>query len=95
MNKYKVRTTSINYCIEEEDVCWQFDNRTDLEEDSEEYYDAINAEIERLKRELPQHIEVDIECDEEDELADLVIDAVSNKTNWFINSIIYEILEVR
>ena len=94
MNKYKIRTIEIDYCIKEEDVCWQFDNRTDLEEDSEEYYDAINAEIERLKRELPQHIELDIEC-EEDELADLVIDAVSEKTNWLTNGVWYEIVEVR
>ena len=40
MKTYKVRAYDIEYCVEDEDVCEEFDNDTELEEDSEEYYDA-------------------------------------------------------
>lgn len=90
--RYKVKTTEIGYCIEEEDVCWQFDNQADLEEDSEEYYDAIHAEIERLERELPQELILNIECEPED-LEDMVVDAVSEATGWLNNYVNYVILE--
>ena len=54
MKTYKVRAYDIDYCVEDEDVCQEFDNDTELEEDSEEYYDAINERIEQIKSELPQ-----------------------------------------
>ena len=90
--KYKVKTKNIDYCIEQEDVCWQFDNQADLEEDSEEYYDAIDAEIVRLKKTLPQNLELEIECDPED-LDDMVCDAISEETGWLVNGFSYDIIE--
>lgn len=88
---YRIKVTSIDYCIEEEDVCWQFDNQVDLEEDSEEYYRAIEQEIEKIKEGLPQTLELEIECEEED-LDDMVCDAVSEETGWLNNSVTYEII---
>ena len=91
---FKVKTTKIDYCIEDEDVCWQFDNDPTIEEDSEEYYEAIHAEIKRLKETLPQEIVLEIECEEED-LSFEVCDAVSEQTGWLTNSVEFEILESR
>jgi hypothetical protein len=50
MEKYKIKVTSVDYCVEQEDVCWQFDNDTELEEDSEEYYNAIDNEIKKISK---------------------------------------------
>lgn len=94
MNTYKIKVNAIDYSVEEEDVCWQFDNQADLEEDSEEYYDAIHNEIKHIKETLPQTMELEIECEEED-LGDVVCDTVSEETGWLNNSVSYEILEVR
>lgn len=88
---YHIKTTSIDYCIEDEDVCWQFDNDPEIEEDSEEYYDAIHAEVKRIKKELPQTLEFEIECEEED-LNFEVCDAVSEETGWLVNSVSYKII---
>ena len=89
---YKVKTTKIDYCVEPEDVCWQFDNQADLEEDSEEYYEAIHAKIKRIKDSLPQVLVLEIECDPED-LDDMVGDAISEETGWLVNHFEYEIIE--
>jgi len=77
MPKYRIRTTRIDYCIEDEDVC--------------EYVpeDQIEAEIERIKSSLPQHMVFTIECDKDD-LDDMVCDAIGNETGWLINSFDYE-----
>ena len=91
MNYYKVKTTDIDYCVEEEDVCWQFDNDLELEEDSEEYYDAIHDEIKKIKSELPQVLFLEIEC-EPDDLDDEVCEAVSEETGWLVNGLSYEII---
>ena len=88
---YKVKTTSIDYSVTDEDVCWQVDNDPEIEEDSEEYYDAIHAEVARIKKELPQTMELEIECEEED-LSFEVCDAVSEQTGWLVNSVSYEII---
>lgn len=92
MNYYKVKTTSIDYCVEEEDVCWQFDNDPEIEEDSEEYYDAIAAEIRKIKASLPQTLELEIECEPED-LGDEVCEAISEETGWLVNDFSFEILK--
>jgi len=91
MKEYKIKVTSVDYCIEEEDVCWQFDNQADLEEDSDEYYDAIHQEIKRIKESLPQTMLLEIGCDKTD-LEDMVVDAISNETGWLINGCTYEII---
>lgn len=92
METYKVKVTSVDYCIEEEDVCWQFDNDPSIEEDSEEYYDAIHKEIERIEASLPQTLELEVGCDPED-IEDMVVDAISQETGWLINNCTYEVMQ--
>lgn len=89
---YRVLVTSVDYCVEDEDVWWQFDNDQGLEEDSEEYYNAIQDEIARIKSELPQSMELEVEC-EPDYLDDMVADAISDETGWLVNSFTYDILD--
>lgn len=91
---FKVKTTKIDYCIEEEDVCSQFDNDPTIEEDSEEYYDAIHAEIKRLKEILPQEITLEIECEEEDDLSFEVVEEVTRRYGWLVNSVDYVIISM-
>lgn len=88
---WHIKTVFIDYCVEEEDVCWQFDNQADLEEDSEEYYDAIHKEIEKIKASLPQEIELEIECSP-DNLDDIILDAISEETGWLVNNFEYKVL---
>jgi len=88
---YRIKTTSIDYCVEEEDVCSEFDNDPEIEEDSEEYYDAIHDKIAEIKRELPQALELEIECEPED-LDYEVCEAVSEETGWLVNGLSYEII---
>ena len=87
MAKYKVRTTYIDYCIEEEDV-------EDLVKVKPQYttawYDAVEAKIEEIKKSLPQKMIFMIECDDEEDLDDLVCDAITNETCWLINSFDYK-----
>ncbi len=93
MSYYKVKTTSVDYCVEEEDICDTFEEQhPEVEVDSDEYWEAIDAEITRLKNSLPQTLELEIECDPED-LDDMVCDAISEETGWLVNSFTYDILE--
>lgn len=92
MKYYKVKTTYIDYCVEEEDVCDEIANDPEIEEDSEEYYEAIHNEINWIKETLPQVLVLEIECDLED-LDDMVGDAISEETYWLVNSFEYDILE--
>lgn len=85
MKYYKVKTTKIDYCVEEEDVCDEIANDPEIEEDSEEYYDVIHNEINWIKETLPQVLVLEIECDSED-LDDMVGDAISEETGWLIIS---------
>ena len=84
MMNYKVKVTSVDYCVEDEDVIDYVEDCDDEEE--------IEAKIEEIKSSLPQTLELDIEGDRED-LDDLVCDAISNETGWLINSFDYKILE--
>lgn len=92
MKVYRVKVTSIDYCIEEEDVMEDICEDASIEEDSEEFYDAIHAKIEEIRNSLPQTMELEIEC-EPDELDYLVCDEVSEETGWLNYSVTYEILE--
>jgi hypothetical protein len=89
---FHVLTAIIDYCIEDEDVCWEIDNDPEIEEDSEEYYEAIHNKVAEIKSELPQHLELEIEC-EEDDLDDMVCEAVSEETGWLVNSVSYDVLD--
>lgn len=91
MKTYKVRAYDISYCVEDEDVCQEFDNDTELEEDSEEYYDAINERIEQIKSELPQDMVFNITCPAK-ELEDEIANAISEETGWLVEGFSYDIL---
>lgn len=92
MKYYKVKTTKIEYWIEAEDVCDEIANDPEIEEDSEEYYEAIHNEIKRIKESLPQVLVLEIECDPED-FDDVAGDAISEETGWLVNYFYYDILE--
>lgn len=89
---YRVKITSVNYCVEEQDVCEYIDNDPEIEEDSEEYYDAIQAKIEEVKSSLPQELILEVECDRKS-LEDVLVDAISEETGWLVNNFTYKILE--
>lgn len=90
---YKVKTTHIDYCVEEEDICETFEEmHPEVEVDSDEYWEAIDTEINRLKNNLPQTLELEIECEEED-LDDEVGEAISEETGWLVNGFTYNIIE--
>jgi endo-alpha-1,4-polygalactosaminidase (GH114 family) len=91
MEKFKVKTRYIDYCVEEEDVCSEFDNDASIEEDSEEYYQAINDKIKEIKDNLPQHMLINVECDKED-LDEMVCDEITNRTGWLIYGFDYDII---
>ena len=84
---FKIRVKGIDYCVEEEDVIDELDA---FKEPTDE---EIEAKINEIKSKLPQVIEVEVDGLEED-LDELVPDAVSEKTNWLIYGYSsYEILE--
>ena len=90
---FKVRVKGVDYDVEEEDVCQEIDNDPEIEEDSDEYYDAIQKKVEEVKASIPTTVEVEV-CCSEDDLDDYVTDAVTEKTGWLINGYqTYEILE--
>lgn len=92
MNYYKVKTTDIDYCVKAEDLYEAFEEQhPEVEVDSDEYFDAIDAEIIRLRKELPQDLVLEIKCEEED-LDDEVCEAVSEETGWLVNYVGYEII---
>lgn len=87
MAKYKVRTTYIDYCIEEEDVEDLVNVRPRY---TTSWYDAVDKKIEEIKKSLPQKMVFIIECDDEEDLDDLVCDTITNETCWLINSFDYK-----
>ena len=91
---FKVRTTDIDYYVSNDDVYEKVCEDASIEEDSEEYYDAIYNEVAKIKSELPQTMELEIECGRE-HLDDEVCEAISNEVGWLINSCTYKILECK
>jgi len=91
---FKIKTTKIDYCVEEEDVCDAVANDASIEEDSEEYYNEIHRRIEEIKDSLPQELILEFECEPED-LDDLITDAISEETGWLVNYGEYTILKYR
>ena len=82
---YKIKVTSVDYCVEEEDLDLQ-----DYGEDAEDP-DIIDHEIKKIKSLLPQTLELEIECEPED-LDDQIADAISEETGWLNNSFTYDII---
>ena len=89
--EYTVKVTNIDYCIEEEDVCDEIADDVSIEEDSEEYYEAIQNKIKEIKADLPQTFTFTFEC-AEDELDDLIAEEISDETGWLVNSFEKEIV---
>jgi ferritin-like protein len=89
--EYTVKVTNIDYCIKEEDVCDEIANDASIEEDSEEYYEAIQNKIKEIKADLPQTFTFTFECTE-DELNDLIAEEISDETGWLVNSFKKEIV---
>jgi len=82
---YRVKTTHIDYCVEDEDV---IDTLPMDDPDDEDIEDAIDA----VKASLPQVLELEIEC-EPDDLDDMVCDAISEETGWLVDGFTYDIIE--
>jgi PHD/YefM family antitoxin component YafN of YafNO toxin-antitoxin module len=93
---YKVRTTYIDYYVTREDVEETvLDDLDELERESmseDELDELIEQAIETTIDELPQELELEIEC-EPDDLEDMICDAISSETGWFINYFEYVIIE--
>jgi len=84
---YIVKVTSVDYCIEDEDV---FDNYwPECQDWEDEDFDRARSEI---YDGLPQELILEVECDRKD-LDDMVCDAISEETGWLIYSFDYKILE--
>lgn len=86
--KYQIKVNAIDYCVEDEDVCDLVDVKPEY---TTSWYDAIDTKIEEIKSSLPQTMELEIECEEED-LADQVVNVVSDITGWLNNSVDYQVI---
>lgn len=93
---YKVKTTSIDYYVTRDDVEETvLDSLDEFERESmseDELDELIEQAIETTRDELPQELEFEIDC-QEDELEDIICDWISSETGWFINYFEYIILE--
>ena len=83
----KVKVYNIDYCVEEEDVCEDVINDLEIEEDSEEYYDAINNMIKEVKSLLPKELELEVNYRTTiDDLEEQMANGISDKTGWLVNT---------
>ena len=83
MKEYQIKVTSVDYCVEDEDVIdYVSEDPTDEE---------IENKIAEIKATLPQELDLEIECDEED-LDDIIADTISEETGWFNNSFTYDVV---
>jgi hypothetical protein len=90
---FKVKTTHIDYDIGFGDVCDSIEEtHPEVQFESEEFDELVEQEIDRLKNSLPQELDLEVTCAPED-LDDYVADAVSEETNWLVNSVEYKIIE--
>ena len=82
----KVKAYDIDYCVEEEDVCEDVINDPSIEEDSEEYYNAINKRIQEVKDSLPKELEFTLNYNHTIfDLEEDIVNAISNETGWLVN----------
>jgi len=84
---YRVLVTSVDYCVEYEDVF-----ETYWPEDQEWTDEQFDEKIEEVKSRLPQSMELEVECEPGD-LDDMVVDAISEETGWLVNSFTYDVLD--
>ena len=92
LKEYKIKVTSADYDVTYGDIDYNllnaFFNAGDTVEEVEKQADA---EIERIKSELPQELHLIITCEPED-LEDEIADAISEETGWLNNSFTYDIV---
>lgn len=74
MTKFTVECSKIKWSVEADDVCYGLPNDATDED--------IEKEIEFVKQDLPDVVRFTLEAENEDELADLVIDELSEQTGW-------------
>ena len=86
---WKLKCFDIDYCVEEEDVIDSVDVRPQY---TTSWYDAIEEKIEEIKADLPKEVIIIVEADEDD-LEDVAVEELSDKTGWLINSFDYTILD--
>ncbi len=82
---YKVKAYDIDYEVTAEDV----DDGTDLT-DSE-----LEARIKAVKESLPKELVFEIDAKNEEELEELLVDEISNETNWLVRGYQFMIIEER
>ena len=90
MKKYQIKVTSVDYYIGYEDLAFDpFD--TCFEENIDAAVRKADEEIESIKANLPQELDLEITCDPDD-LEDMIADAISEETGWLNNSFTYDIV---
>ena len=83
LKEYQIKVTSVDYCVEDEDVIdYVSEDPTDEE---------IENKIAEIKATLPQELDLEITCELED-LEDEIADAISDETGWLNNSFTYDIV---
>jgi len=89
---YQISVTAIDYDVTYEDINFDpYDTCFETEESMDELCREADKQIELIISELPQTMELEIECEDEDELPDLITEAVSDETGWLVNSVDYDI----
>ena len=83
---YIVNVDSINYAIEDEDICEYVEDLPTIEEQNKEA-DRIRKNI--LSK-LPQQLVLEITCEKED-LEDMVINEVTEMSGWLIYGCTYHV----
>lgn len=92
---FKVKVSRVNYDVDYyscSDIVAEAD--PDVDDCSDEFDQLVYAKIEEIKAQLPQEMELELEC-ERDDLEDYIADEISEKTNWLVYDFDYSILEVK
>jgi len=79
---YNIHTTRILYAIENEDLDYCETEQDFIEEQA------------RIVSELPQELDLEIDCDCKEDLEDLICDEITETTGWLIRGFEYEIVEL-
>lgn len=86
--KYHINAYDIDYCVEAQDLDYLWPENQDWDDDD---YDKKIAEI---KSKLPSRMSFDIDCDDVNDLEDLVCDYITEKSGWLINGFNYRYKKV-
>jgi len=87
----KYKCYNIDYAVEYEDA---FSALSSEHPDKDDFTDEeIDAWIKKTKKSLPKIVTLDVDtedCESVFEKEDMIVDALSDETNWLINSYEYE-----